>query len=650
MAEPLNRVKDIADVPEAGFKSEKRRRKEQKKLEELTLVHIILNTIVHPKYFIPNIAKLNREGQRIWKTGKNGDYVDTAKHYPLKVFKDQEGYNCLFDYPAEKFSTEQGDLNTIDGEPKKRLDMSKKFFNSKKGSLWFHPEYVEDRESEMYGSCPQGGHYHFICELKPGCKAAYKDEEVRNFRCSINRLDKDSADVPYICKTRTVGNNVALMKYVTDGHLLHMGTLDGSLLNHVCAAQEYIQDTSLPVFQDIKEDVQVTKHNPDEDPFPDSRLKTGRQADKGPTKRYGRHMTAKSEDDSDSDSDSEDDMFAGPAPKKPDIQLKAPTKGQKQGNVNFQNMMALCKQYPHVRKWVDFKYMALNGDLDRKSQDFVQQNLQNKNTALTFSEVRDIMDQHMNLLPVDVDPAEVPEIDDQDNYMNRLETVEFLEMWAKLANVMLLNLLLDTYLILRHKIQRRNTLVLQGEATSGKSMFTKGIIAPLYPRVTPQSCDGGETRFIYEKPADNKDNILLFNEFTANLKYLERDKNVMEGTETVVDRKGIPAIEFSPRPVLIACNEKFWEHKKLSENNKLAFTERCLIYPNMVKIEDTDWLRIKDGKFANPNALMSFIDFADRIVDTDFVRQYIENEFKIDDSFTTEMTLENFKTFIVDSE
>lgn len=61
MAEPLNRVKDIADGPEAGFKSEKRRRKEQKKLEELTLVHIILNTIVHPKYFIPNIAKLNRK-------------------------------------------------------------------------------------------------------------------------------------------------------------------------------------------------------------------------------------------------------------------------------------------------------------------------------------------------------------------------------------------------------------------------------------------------------------------------------------------------------------------------------------------------------------------------------------------------------------
>ena len=649
MASNLRRVPDIADVPPIGFKSEKKLRKEQRKLEGMKLCHLILQLVLHPKYFIPNIPKLNKDGQKVWKTGRNGDYVETVKRYPVKAYRDQAEYDLLFDYPADKLSTEQADLANIEaGDRKKRLEKSKKFFNSKKGSLWFHPTGEVDGEHPFFSMCPGKAHYHFICPLKEGCTAAHKDEEIRNYRCDINKLSTQAEGVDYIAKSRTVDSNVGMMQYLTDGHLIHMGTLDGDLLNHVCAAQEYTNNPELPLFKNIKEDVEVSKAVPEDDPFEDDRELSKTDKEKKCDKKYGRFAE---DSDNDSDSDSDEDNVGQPRKKLKtghDIQTVAATPSQQKGNLNFQNLMALVEAYPEIRKWSTFKYKALKGELTSKEQYFVQSNLMTKNMAIFFQEALDIADEHNNQLPIDVLPIGITDLDTEDVYMTELETLDFLEKWAKKAHLPLDNLLLDTYMVLYKRIQRRNTLVLQGGATSGKSMYMKGLVIPLYERCTPQSCDGGETRFIYELPAMKRDNILLFNEFTPNIRYLERDKNVLEGTQTVIARKGIQDVEFAPRPVLIACNEQFWKKDKLTETNQKALEERCFIFQDLETIEAADWIELHKGKEINPNIMTSFFAFADRHVDSEFIQKYTNNGFKLDDSVTAELTLDNFKQFVVD--
>ena len=305
----------IHPVPSNGF-SRKRVRKMQAVFEAMNLGHVIVENGLAVRYFVSQIPVLNKDGDPIMIANQRGEYVKTEKIRADKVYK-KKAYETLFSYPLDKIVTPNDTKKPLKpgSDGKKLCDKMKKYVNddARDCSVWYHPAHKHDEMNELYRRCPHGPHYHILVNLKKTSNVTNHDR-TRNFRSDCNKI-KISPDIKRVVSSKSVGNNVKMLQYITDGHLYHLGTNNADLLEHIGNYDAYELNEDIPIWTDLDPDAEdVSSSSSSSSSDEDERATPGEAVNK--KKRFGKYAR-REENDSDSDSDSDSrDVDDEPPPKK----------------------------------------------------------------------------------------------------------------------------------------------------------------------------------------------------------------------------------------------------------------------------------------------------------------------------------------------
>lgn len=262
--------------------------------------------------------------------------------------------------------------------------------------------------------------------------------------------------------------------------------------------------------------------------------------------------------------------------------------------------------------------------------------------CLLQDEIRD----YAHIFMDDTTEEDLPNYLDMENYMTGPECHQLFMKWAEEMKDSISSgtyFLTCMYAVLFKKVQKRNTLILTGAASSGKTFLTNPVLwlKQFVGKV------GNDSHFSFADLVTSK--IAYINEIVFMKSNFNTLKELMEGLSTNVAVKNEPLQEVQSQPVIMTVNDLPWELATNVEGAKEAVLERSYMF-NFTKASEVLRQHKRDttNKAMNPYWLKGvFTVLEEALADTNMAILLEDKELKtpiwkeLDQLLYMEKTIEN---------
>lgn len=605
----------------------------------MRVASLVVNMKLGPKYVTTHIPKLDSNGQFIYvgqkQNIKSCIKISAADDYQKDIYAE------IWEHSAENYATPKALYDELGLLEKKYLDPVKKFMKEHNAMIWFHPksQMVENCFTE---GCPRDhGHYHILVEVPDGPEKPSQVNFVRGLRQSLNKLPR-VFDSCKNCVVQSINNFGAYLKYLNDGHCLFMGSKNSKFLSLLKMTEQYEIKGPEDLFQEEDDELDLEVPTPanefDEFDTPKVIIKMGGD--------LVDHMFGDGTRQEGLDSEyatvnlAGGSLFQDPRLNKKLRQTKASAKTE----IKAKKLYLLLQKMPDIVNYNQLVLASFHKKLNEEDCLFVDGEMLGVTGPKLFGTVYGILQEEIRMKEQDgnIVPQENVLIQESSLY-------DTYDLWSYLSEQNGKNPLevaFQMYLILQKKLQKKNTILFQGDTNACKTLFGCQLVEDGFKNVCVQSYSAN-MEFFWATPYQLNASVIVLNEYVANVQYLNREKNILEGRPTYVNVKYSSEVLLPRTPIVITANNYPWT-EQMTEVDIKAIKERMFIVDNMQTVDKIKIAEILKGQEVDKRFWSVMCEFFDQYISNEEIESYEINDYIWQDSTVADIVEEaNIHDFLL---